>query len=1076
MEFFTMYMGKFIDPKKLTQPIVMPSYLSQERAQNLLDLLISGIGNPRVLRINWSEDCPELDGNHLRIRNLILNTENTVLIALVENDQQLKEAEKLLPKVPSLLIIYFACARCGLEHHAWIYELKGLLVRAIELRSRKLFLSPIDNFDLAFPFHAFGDPLDVLDFFNARLSLLSNHYQEPKSTQKSFAVVLKKKMHPLSQEDLSLLIKLITESNNQKINLNDLDEKELKSLEILEREGFLINQGQMAVLRSVSLRLKDPNFLEQVVIVLGRDRLGKEGEKYYSAYMLRSRPSPASNSPTKILDKEMKYTIPDSRFVSLDTAALKLKEAGRHFGVFLSEEKMDLNHVDIFNMKEGTEERSLSLAIKAYLYAREGNFSASLEAATLASNISDQLKEFFLIIQEYIIGQYLYQGKLDDAIELSQAFLSNGGNISSGLLNLGIAYHKLGNNEKAFNFYKKALKEAKLSSDHKRECEAFLELGKISKLKGHWEKASTYFESARSIYRSLGDRSNEAWVLENLGIIYLNQDRFEDAIENFESALRIYQSLEDRSNEASIFMHLGIAYGNQNRYNKAIMNFKSAIRIYESLQDRYNMARAFGDLGITYRMLNKFEESIKYSKFALEIFRLQGDRSNEADVLVDMGRVYRTQKLFVEAMINFESALNIYRTLEDRSNEADALVDIGIIYRNQNRFDEAIMSLESALRIYRALESQSNEALTLGELGIVFRMQNNFDDAIKSLESALNIFRSYGDRMNEAWIFHNLGRVYRNQNRFDEAIISFESALSTYRSLGDRLNEAWVLGNLGLVQIKQNHLNEAIISFESALGIYRSLGDRLNEAWVLGSMGIAYSMHNNFEKAITNIESAISIYRSLGDQYNEGRGLAELAKVYLKQYRLDDAIKAVESELSIFRSLADRPDEALALNNLGILFRNKNSLYDAIESFKSALDIYQSLSDHYNTARVLCNLGIVYRMSNDFNEAIIVYKEALSFHSTLIEAHIGLAACYRVMNIMKEYKIQCKKIHKLELGENEYNFACIEAICGDKNKAINFLKTALEKKLENLSWAAKDPDFYFIKNDIKFRKLIESYS
>ena len=110
MELFTVYMGKFIDPKRLTKPIVLPSYLPPERAQAILSLLISGLGNPHVLIINWKEDSPELEGHNLKVKGFTLNTEDTVIIALVENDQELNEAENLLPKIPSLLAVYHACA------------------------------------------------------------------------------------------------------------------------------------------------------------------------------------------------------------------------------------------------------------------------------------------------------------------------------------------------------------------------------------------------------------------------------------------------------------------------------------------------------------------------------------------------------------------------------------------------------------------------------------------------------------------------------------------------------------------------------------------------------------------------------------------------------------------------------------------------------------------------------------------------------------------------------------------------------------------------------------------------------
>jgi len=415
MELLTVYLGRFIEPRQLTPPVVLPSYLSPEHRQALLTLLVSGLGNPPVLRIHWREDHPQLEEGRLNVRGVYPNTEGALLVATVETEEELRQALAWLPRVPALLVVYDACARCGVEYHAWLYDLKGTLIKALEGRLRSLLGD--GEVDLAFPLHAFGNPLDVLDFLNARLAAHTEGLGEPEATREAFARVMAEKLRSFSPEDLTALMRLVTGGTEQQVSLEEAGVVD-ETLKRLEEADLVWHLGEKLTLRAPTLRLREPELLERTVLRLGRERLGEEGERLYTEHLSRWRPPPSSQT------------------------AMALGEAGTIPGLpSINEVERELERLEALPHPEGLpagdRRRGLHLARRACQGLREGRWAEALEDAMLAQRASPAFKDFALAVRAYIGEQALFRWNLEDAIEHFQAYLSQGGNPCRAYRRLG---------------------------------------------------------------------------------------------------------------------------------------------------------------------------------------------------------------------------------------------------------------------------------------------------------------------------------------------------------------------------------------------------------------------------------------------------------------------------------------------------------------------------------------------------------------------------------------------------------------------------------------------------------------
>lgn len=58
----------------------------------------------------------------------------------------------------------------------------------------------------------------------------------------------------------------------------------------------------------------------------------------------------------------------------------------------------------------------------------------------------------------------------------------------------------------------------------------------------------------------------------------------------------------------------------------------------------------------------------------------------------------------------------------------------------------------------------------------------------------------------------------------------------------------------------------------------------------------------------------------------------------------------------------------------------------------------------------------------------------------------------------------------------DYNCACFEAVCGNKEKSLNILKTLLAQEKVSSNWILADPDLEILKDDPKFKDLLNCVS
>jgi tetratricopeptide (TPR) repeat protein len=183
-------------------------------------------------------------------------------------------------------------------------------------------------------------------------------------------------------------------------------------------------------------------------------------------------------------------------------------------------------------------------------------------------------------------------------------------------------------------------------------------------------------------------------------------------------------------------------------------------------------------------------------------------------------------------------------------------------------------------------------------------------------------------------------------------------------------------------------------------------------------------------------------------------------------------IDSIHIDIARFKRIIQiNPRNAFAYDTLG-------GLYRALGKFKDAITSYQQAIAHDSTKpSYFYQLGLMYAAEKRDEEARDAFQRVLSMDPHHILANASLGSHYRKMGLndlaQKHIDIALQNVYE---EENEYNQACLEAICGNTDRALELLQVAIEDNPSYINWAQRDPDLDVLHRDQRFHMLIQAFA
>lgn len=181
---------------------------------------------------------------------------------------------------------------------------------------------------------------------------------------------------------------------------------------------------------------------------------------------------------------------------------------------------------------------------------------------------------------------------------------------------------------------------------------------------------------------------------------------------------------------------------------------------------------------------------------------------------------------------------------------------------------------------------------------------------------------------------------------------------------------------------------------------------------------------------------------------------------------------ALEAEIIKFQNETSKnPRSYILWEGLGEAYKSAGRYKDAIMAFQKAITM--------NPTNAMCHyrLGLVFAAERKVQEAISSFRKVLELDPSSAQAHASLASQYRKIGSTQAAEEHIEKARAMQLDEeSDYNHACLEALCGNNQRALDLLEVALQTKQTYVTWAKNDPDLDSLRHDERFQMLLSAHT
>lgn len=664
------------------------------------------------------------------------------------------------------------------------------------------------------------------------------------------------------------------------------------------------------------------------------------------------------------------------------------------------------------------------------------------------------------------------------------------------LLNTGVLYSKLKDDDKAISYYRQALQIPKPEIDV-----LYSNIGMYWKNKSNYDSALYYQRKAYEI--NPADIYNVTGLINSF--IKLKQP---DSIKYYTKQLEnITPSYADE------FKTIGSTYYDLAEYDKALKYFNKAQAIKIN-SDVYN------NIGLTYdRMKNK---EMAQKNFALALQTIPGlengsntpggkNSNHKANSLITpssiisitTGRastlgssatraedIRKIGDTYIDAM-DYTEAVNYY-------TKALAVKSSPYIYNNLGLAYENLQKLSDAKKYYReALQMDPEYSISIRNIALLFSKAGNYDSAFYFLRRRL--LSNPNDIGNLSFMLSNFAKlkqsdsisVYvkkletvKTENATDLRDIAdafldipeYKKAVDFYLKALAIKPTTIAYNNLGLAYENLQRIDEAKRYYLAALLLNPDYSTSIRNLALLYSKGGQYDSaiiyfrkkydtnHNdisNLSNILTNFSKlqqndSVQLYAKKLEMIKTDNpaSIREIADAFL------DIADYEKAKSFYFKALAIKPSADI-YNNLAIAYENEDKNDEAKKYYKMAV----ALQPDYSTS--LRNLAILYNRTAKYDTSLFYYKKLYALSSADVSNLSGLAKLFLKLKQKDSAMVYMQKLENI----NTDNAADIRLIgdiyldLPDYQKAIKLYNKALgikpaEDIYNNLAIAYEDLEKY----------------
>jgi signal transduction histidine kinase/Tfp pilus assembly protein PilF len=335
---------------------------------------------------------------------------------------------------------------------------------------------------------------------------------------------------------------------------------------------------------------------------------------------------------------------------------------------------------------------------------------------------------------------------------------------------LGKIQHVKGENEKAIDFFTKAIELAREKSLFKEWCEAKISIGEIIYGNGGYDSALSYFTQAEKIAELNHLETVKSYALFFMGKCNETKGNFEQAKEYYQHAIELCRKNKDYAQLAEILPSRGKNYLSEGKLNLALECYMEALQLCEQLNDRLLYAETSSHLAGLYLQMGMYEKALEFDKKALAFRNLMKNPDGIAKSYNNIGKAYVELNKPDSAFFYFNQSLAFCEKINYKKGTVKALTNMGRMYSEQNNLNKSMEFLTRAFNLSKQSGYDMGVAESSLALGNLYRKTHQTSKAIDFYQLSLaKVEKTNYDEIMEG-IYDGLFQCYRSVGDYRSAL------------------------------------------------------------------------------------------------------------------------------------------------------------------------------------------------------------------------------------------------------------------------------------------------------------------
>ncbi|MGI2907816.1 CHAT domain-containing protein [Tolypothrix sp. VBCCA 56010] len=437
------------------------------------------------------------------------------------------------------------------------------------------------------------------------------------------------------------------------------------------------------------------------------------------------------------------------------------------------------------------------------------------------------------------------------------------------LLQDGFQLYKQGTAEskrQALAKYEEALKLYRVVDDKKGQAVTLLNIGLVYSNLGENQKALSYFNQSLPLWRAEDNKTGEALTLNNIGSVYSTLGEKQKALEYYNQSLPLRREVDDKAGEGRILNNIGAVYSDLGEKQLALEYYNKALPLWRAVEDKAGVAITLNNIGRVYSDLGEKQKALEYYNQSLPLSRAVENKAGVAATLTNIGLVYSDLGQKQKALEYYNQSLPLWREVDGKVGKAGVattLSNIGLVYSDLGQKQKALEYYNQSLPLWRAVGDKAGVAITLNNIGGVYSNLGEKQKALEYYNQSLPLSREVDDKALEAKTLNNIGLVYSDLGEKQKALEYYNQALPLSREVGAKAGVAATLNNIGLVYFDLGEKQKALEYLNQSLPLMREAENKANEAATLANIAFLERSRGNLNAALTPIKDAINIIEDL---------------------------------------------------------------------------------------------------------------------------------------------------------------------------------------------------------------------